>query len=309
MLKTCAGVANKTTHTIKRLVDDGTVPSPMINTPGDGGDDDDDDDDRGVKKQRKMQVQLEQGEFTCNSSFFDGVPTFSFDPASKSISLNVTSDASHGYLNANVYLNPLFERVGFKLACDSTTAYTAKSVLLARQLSASPSSMATTTADRAVVDETAENAIGVKDAIECELHRCVKYIGWPQSQFINAKNLSTNETTCYKFDVFKPARATPARIDLKFTCLEVENNTSISIYENAVVKRVLTIAGLGPDDAIKDLFGAAAIKEDIYETEEEPWHLIFHNSGLVKIMVKIPDDEFTDGEKIYITALRLYLVE
>lgn len=252
-----------------------------------------------AKRQRKLHVPLEKDEFSCTSSFFDGVSHNNFNPATKQITFDTTSESTSAYFSVQINLKPLLERTGFKLTCDSSAAYTAKTIQLARQLSSSTAATETT----AVVDETTEGAKSVKETVEREVTRCIKY---GSTQCFKAHNPSTKETSFYKIDINKQ---NTDRIDIKFTCIEAEKTTTLSIYEKVIVKRVLTVAGIGPTDTIKELFETASTMNDDFETDEEPWHLVFHKSGLVKIMAKLPEDEFTEDTSIYAPVLKLYLLD
>ena len=88
-------------------------------------------DDADAKRQRKLHVSLEKDEFSCMTSFFDGVSHSSFNPATKKITFDTTSESTSAYVSVQINLKPLLERTGFKLTCDSSAAYTAKSIALA----------------------------------------------------------------------------------------------------------------------------------------------------------------------------------
>lgn len=262
------------------------------------------DDAREAKRQR-MQVTLEAGEVSHSSSSPDAKMECALDTAAQTLSLNASSDSSHSFTNYEVRLKPLLARVGMKIVLAGTAAQSAACIKIARELSLSGDAAAPTptSAHAALALESSEASASVAGALRRELARAGKY-SLPIAYA--AVHPQSKERAEYRLRFASTAAS--ARADVAVTCVETSRTCRIVVHADAIVARILCVSGIGADECINDVFQPSSVRDDEHASDSEPWKLRLAATGVVTLLVRLPDDEFTDGVDIFAPVATFHML-
>lgn len=253
-------------------------------------------------EKKPTSVKIQPGELHLQTSISDSSVSSFFTPMQGTINVDVSGDG--GFVSLTIDTKPLYSRLGISTALSPGAPKAICSAVKLDRVSSSAGDSSSPTTVYSNHEELHESQVDHNRTLETMLKTEFQNLCfYGPNVFVDAAK--GREKTNYVATI---AYRESGLMTARFKSVETESITGeIIVTASKISERLTKALNATEDESLEECFDTFTDTVCPATDDEQDWKLQPVGKGVFKLLVKLPDDCFTDGDTVFVQITRLSL--